>query len=148
MGRHFGGLCPNSAPFPCLDGCNTSYQLYAHLRPSRTLTPSRTLILTLTLILPLPLTQTLTQALTQTQTLTLTLTLTLTRCAHLRPSQLRPGYFKLNRHLIAAPHRFGQFGALPPPCLANPNPYTNPNTIPHPNLNPNLIRRAARRRAR
>ena len=31
MGRHFGGLCPSSAPFPCLDGCNTSYQLCAHL---------------------------------------------------------------------------------------------------------------------
>ena len=31
MGRHFGGLCPSSAPFPCLDGCNTSYQLCAQL---------------------------------------------------------------------------------------------------------------------
>ena len=31
MGRHFGGLCPSSAPFPCLDGCNTSYQLCAHM---------------------------------------------------------------------------------------------------------------------
>ena len=57
MGRHFGGLCPSRAPFPCLDGCNTSYQL----------------------------------------------------CAHLPPAQLRPGYFRSNRHLRAAPDRYAQF---------------------------------------
>ena len=41
MGRHFGGLCPGTTPFPCLDGCNTSYQLCAHLKPSQALHPWR-----------------------------------------------------------------------------------------------------------
>ena len=35
MGRHFGGLCPSRAPFPCLDGCNTSYQHCKQLPPSQ-----------------------------------------------------------------------------------------------------------------
>ena len=33
MSSHFAGICPSHAPYPCLNGCNTSYQRCRHLPP-------------------------------------------------------------------------------------------------------------------
>jgi hypothetical protein len=35
MQSHFTGLCPTERPFPCLDGCNKSYQMCRHLAPAK-----------------------------------------------------------------------------------------------------------------
>ena len=35
MRFHFRSVCPASAPYPCFDGCNTSYQGCAHLKPPK-----------------------------------------------------------------------------------------------------------------
>ena len=33
MAKHFEGICSPSHPYPCMDGCNKSYQGCGHLRP-------------------------------------------------------------------------------------------------------------------
>lgn len=34
MATYFAGVCPTTAPFPCLNGCDKSYQNCRHLSPS------------------------------------------------------------------------------------------------------------------